>query len=82
MTEALASINQSFEKNYHDIFQEPELIQKYLHQRSKEFDRMIKKEFLQRKLDTDFAFRKIYKIQKYKTVRMDLKSSKTNEKST
>ena len=55
MTEALASINQSFEKNYHDIFQEPELIQKYLHQRSKEFDRIIKKEFLQRKLDTDYA---------------------------
>ena len=55
MTEALASINQSFERNYRSIFQKPELVQTYLHQRSKEFDRMIKKEFLQRKLDTDFA---------------------------
>jgi len=55
LTEALASINQSFERNYRSIFQKPELVQTYLHQRSKEFDRMIKKEFLQRKLDTDFA---------------------------
>ena len=55
MSKKLEEINHSFEKNFHSVFQKPELIQGYLNKRSKEFDRLITAEFLRLKLDSDFA---------------------------
>ena len=37
------------------MLKQPELIQSYLTKRSKKFDEIIKKEFLRRELETDFA---------------------------
>ena len=55
MSYSLESINLDFEKNFHAVFNKPELIQSYLKKRSNKFDEIIKKEFLQRELETDFA---------------------------
>ena len=55
MIDSLESINLDFKKSFHSVFKEPELIQSYLTKRSKKFDEIIKKEFLSRELETDFA---------------------------
>ena len=55
MSNSLESINLDFKKNFHNLFRKPELIQPYLLKRSNKFDEIIKKEFLRRKLETDFA---------------------------
>ena len=55
MIDALESINFNFKKSFHSVFKKPELIQSYLTKRSKKFDEIIKKEFLSRELETDFA---------------------------
>jgi [protein-PII] uridylyltransferase len=52
---SLESINLDFKKSFHAIFQQPELIQPFLTKRSNKFDEIIKKEFIQRELETDFA---------------------------
>ena len=55
MINSLESINLDFKKSFHAIFQQPELIQPFLTKRSNKFDEIIKKEFIQRELETDFA---------------------------
>ena len=55
MSNSLESINLDFKKNFHNLFRKPELIQPYLLKRSNKFDEIIKKEFLRRELETDFA---------------------------
>ncbi len=55
MSNSLESINIDFKKNFHSVFKNPELIQSFLTKRSNQFDEIIKKEFLRRKLETDFA---------------------------
>ena len=55
MRNSLESINLDFKKNFHNVFRKPELIQSYLLERSNKFDEIIKKEFLRRELETDFA---------------------------
>ena len=55
MIEVLESINFDFKKSFHSVLKQPELIQSYLTKRSKKFDEIIKKEFLRRELETDFA---------------------------
>jgi len=52
---SLESINLDFKKSFHSVFQQPELIQPFLTKRSNKFDEIIKKEFIQRELETDFA---------------------------
>jgi [protein-PII] uridylyltransferase len=52
---SLESINLDFKKSFHAVFQQPELIQPFLTKRSNKFDEIIKKEFIQRELETDFA---------------------------
>ena len=55
MSNQLEAINQDFEETFHLVFQKPELVQSTLKHRSKEFDRIIKKEFKRLGLDNDFA---------------------------
>ena len=55
MSKSLESINTDFRKSFHSVFKQPELIQSFLTKRSNTFDEIIKKEFLRRKLETDFA---------------------------
>ena len=55
MSRSLESINTDFRKSFHSVFKQPELIQSFLTKRSNTFDEIIKKEFLRRKLETDFA---------------------------
>ena len=55
MSSSLESINLDFKKSFHNIFQKPELIQSFLTKRSNKFDAIIKKEFIRRELETDFA---------------------------
>ena len=55
MSSSLKSINLDFKKSFHNIFQKPELIQSFLTKRSNKFDAIIKKEFIRRELETDFA---------------------------
>ena len=55
MSSSLESINLDFKKSFHNIFQKPELIQSFLAKRSNKFDAIIKKEFIRRELETDFA---------------------------
>ena len=55
MIDSLDSINLSFKENFAKVFNKPELIQPFLTKRAKKFDEIIKKEFLRRKLETDFA---------------------------
>ena len=55
MSSALESINLDFKKSFHNVFQKPELIQSFLAKRSNKFDAIIKKEFIRRELETDFA---------------------------
>src|SRR6056300_374329 len=55
LIDSLDSINLSFKENFAKVFKKPELIQPFLTKRAKKFDEIIKKEFLRRKLETDFA---------------------------
>ena len=55
MSNSLESINLDFKKSFHSIFQKPELIKSFLTKRSNKFDEVIKKEFIRRELETDFA---------------------------
>ncbi|MDB2628939.1 [protein-PII] uridylyltransferase [Gammaproteobacteria bacterium] len=55
MIDSLDSINLSFKENFAKVFKKPELIQPFLTKRANKFDEIIKKEFLRRKLETDFA---------------------------
>ena len=55
MSNSLESINLDFKKSFHALFKKPELIQPFLTKRSNKFDEIIRKEFIRRKLDTDFA---------------------------
>ena len=55
MSNSLESINLDFKKSFHAVFKKPELIQPFLTKRSNKFDEIIRKEFIRRKLDTDFA---------------------------
>ena len=55
MSNSLESINLDFDKSFHTVFKKPELIQSFLTKRSNKFDEIIKKEFIRRELDTDFA---------------------------
>ena len=55
MINSLESINLDFKKSFHTIFKQQELIQPFLTKRSNKFDEIIKKEFIQRELETDFA---------------------------
>ena len=55
MNNSLESINLDFKKSFHSVFQKPELIQPFLTKRSNKFDALIKKEFIRRELETDFA---------------------------
>ena len=55
MSNSLESINLDFKKSFHSVFQKPELIQSFLTKRSNKFDAIIKKEFIRRELETDFA---------------------------
>ena len=55
MSNSLKSINLDFKKSFHAVFKKPELIQPFLTKRSNKFDEIIRKEFIRRKLDTDFA---------------------------
>ncbi|EKO36546.1 protein-P-II uridylyltransferase [SAR86 cluster bacterium SAR86E] len=55
MSNSLESINLDFKKSFHSVFQKPELIQSFLTKRSNKFDVIIKKEFIRRELETDFA---------------------------
>ena len=55
MSSSLESINLDFKKSFHNVFQKPELIQSFLTKRSNKFDAIIKKEFIRRELETDFA---------------------------
>ena len=55
MSSSLESINLDFKKSFHNVFQKPELIQSFLTIRSNKFDAIIKKEFIRRELETDFA---------------------------
>ena len=55
MSNSLESINIDFIKSFQSVFKKPELIQSFLTKRSNKFDEIIKKEFLTRDLETDFA---------------------------
>jgi [protein-PII] uridylyltransferase len=55
LSNSLESINLDFKKSFHSVFQKPELIQSFLTKRSNKFDAIIKKEFIRRELETDFA---------------------------
>ena len=55
LIDSLDSINLNFEGSFANVFKKPELIQPFLTKRAKKFDEIIKKEFLRRKLETDFA---------------------------
>jgi [protein-PII] uridylyltransferase len=55
LSNSLESINLDFDKSFHTVFKKPELIQSFLTKRSNKFDEIIKKEFIRRELDTDFA---------------------------
>ena len=55
MIDSLESINHNFRGSFDAVFKKPELIQSFLTKRSNKFDEIIKQEFLQRKLETDFA---------------------------
>jgi len=55
LSNSLESINLDFKKSFHSIFQKPELIKSFLTKRSNKFDEIIKKEFIRRELETDFA---------------------------
>ena len=55
MIDSLDSINLSFKENFAKVFKKSELIQPFLTKRASKFDEIIKKEFLRRKLETDFA---------------------------
>ena len=55
MSNSLESINLDFKKSFYSVFQKPELIQSYLTKRSNKFDAIIRKEFIRRELETDFA---------------------------
>ncbi len=55
MSNSLESINLDFKKSFYSVFQKPELIQSYLEKRSIIFDVIIRKEFIRRELETDFA---------------------------
>jgi [protein-PII] uridylyltransferase len=55
LSNKLEAINKDFEKNFHLIFQKPELIQSSLNKRSKEFDLIITKAFKKFELNKDFA---------------------------
>jgi len=55
LNNSLESINLDFKKSFHSVFQKPELIQPFLTKRSNKFDALIKKEFIRRELETDFA---------------------------
>ena len=55
MIDSLESINHNFRGNFDVVFNKPELIESFLTKRSNKFDEIIKEEFLQRKLETDFA---------------------------
>ncbi|MDC3271850.1 [protein-PII] uridylyltransferase, partial [Gammaproteobacteria bacterium] len=55
MIDSLDSINLNFKGSFANVFKKPELIQPFLTKRSNKFDEIIKKEFLRRKLETDFA---------------------------
>ena len=55
MSNSLETINIEFRKSFHKVFKKPELIQSFLTKRSNKFDEIIKKEFLRRELETDFA---------------------------
>ena len=55
MIDLLESIKHNFKGSFTTVFKKPELIQPFLTKRSNKFDEIIKKEFLRRKLETDFA---------------------------
>ena len=55
MSNSLENINLDFKKSFHNVYQKPELIQSYLSDRSNKFDEIIRKEFIRRELETDFA---------------------------
>ena len=55
MSNSLESINLDFKKSFRNVFQKPELIKSFLTKRSNKFDAIIKKEFIRRELETDFA---------------------------
>ncbi len=55
MSNSLESINLDFKKSFRSVFKKPELIQSFLTKRSNKFDAIIKKEFIRRELESDFA---------------------------
>jgi len=55
LSNSLENINLDFKKSFHNVYQKPELIQSYLSDRSNKFDEIIRKEFIRRELETDFA---------------------------
>ena len=55
MNSILDQINSKFEEQFHHIYKQPELVECFLGDRSKEFDSLIVREFKRLRLETDFA---------------------------
>ena len=55
MNSILDQINSKFEEQFHHIYEQPELVECFLSDRSKEFDSLIVRKFKRLKLETDFA---------------------------